>query len=236
MNGGEDDWAGAGHVYTRRLLTATRRKNVRQKHKVSSCSIFCMICLNINLLWMEHIEIEMETFRIFVLCRAVYLRRDDSYPFMFAITCMVDIITSREVFSNIQKWWCKDKKVYFTERFIWKHDVMTTIVVIVISYKYSFVILHRHCPLYIHVQQQPVAGDVFIKPPLSGPRIAFDWYLVLVAERGVAQPMFIQMVRSSGGSRGGYFLLGGKNFLNPFLLQFFSSFSSTLQFFFLFLA
>ena len=52
----------------------------------------------------------------------------------------------------------KDKKVYFTVRFIWKHDVMTTIVVIVISYKYSFVILHRHCPLYIHVQRQPVAG------------------------------------------------------------------------------
>ena len=25
----------------------------------------------------------------------------------------------------------KDKKVYFTVRFIWKHDVMTTIVVIV---------------------------------------------------------------------------------------------------------
>ena len=69
----------------------------------------------------------------------------------------------------------KDKKVYFTVRFIWKHDVMTTIVVIVISYEYSFVILHRHCPLYIHVQQPvAVARDVFIKPPLSGPRIAFD--------------------------------------------------------------
>ena len=136
---------------------------------------------------------------------------------------MVDIITSREVFSNIQEWWCKDKKVYFTERFIWNHDVMTTIVVIVISYKYSFVILHRHCPLYIHVQQQPVAGDVFIKPPLSGPRIAFDWYLVLVAEHGVAQPMFIQMVRSSGGNRGGIFSAGRQSCFDSFLLQFFSS-------------
>ena len=114
----------------------------------------------------------------------------------------------------------KDKKVYFTVRFIWKHDVMTTIVVIVISYKYSFVILHRHCPLYIHVQRQPVAvaRDVFIKPPLSGPRIAFDWYLALVAERRVAQPVFIQMVRSSDGSRGGYFPPGWHNCLIIFLL------------------
>ena len=134
---------------------------------------------------------------------------------------MVDIITSREVFSNIQKWWCKDKKVYFTERFIWNHDVMTTIVVIVISYKYSFVILHRHCPLYIHVQQQPVAGDVFIKPPLSGPRIAFDWYLVLVAEHGPAH------VYSDGPQlrrqQGGIFSAGRQNCFNPFLLQFCSS-------------
>ena len=98
---------------------------------------------------------------------------------------------------------------------------MTTIVVIVISYKYSFVILHRHCPLYIHVQQQPVARDVFIKPPLSAPRIAFDWYLVLVAERGPAH------VYSDGPQlrrqQGGIFSAGRQNCFNPFLLQFFSS-------------
>ena len=84
--------------------------------------------------------------------------------------CLQYLASCFQTFENAGK----DKKVYFTERFIWKHDVMTTIVVIVISYKDSFVILHRHCPLYIHVQQQPVASDVFIKPPLSGPRIAFD--------------------------------------------------------------
>ena len=39
-------------------------KNVRQKHKVSSCSIFCLICLNINLLWMEHIDVQ-DIFRAF---------------------------------------------------------------------------------------------------------------------------------------------------------------------------
>ena len=39
-------------------------ENVRQKHKVSSCSIFCLICLNIKLLWMEHIDVQ-DIFRAF---------------------------------------------------------------------------------------------------------------------------------------------------------------------------
>ena len=110
------------------------------------------------------------------------------------------------------EWWSKDKKDSFGSMTWW------LLLLLLLSYKYSFVILHRHCPLYIHVQQQPVARDVFIKPPLSGPRIAFDWYLALVAERRVAQPVFIQMVRSSDGSRGGYFPPGWHNCLIIFLL------------------